>query len=72
MSQARVSGTLAGMSEDQAARECAGRVASLVDGAARDVTFYMQRAPLFEFTLLNDDDDETAAELLALLDSAFQ
>ena len=31
------------------------QLSELVDEAARDVTFYMQRAPLFEYTLLNSE-----------------
>ena len=35
------------------AGESVDRVSGLVNAAARDITFYMQKAPLFDFTLLN-------------------
>lgn len=59
--------------KEKLAQLCAAKMAELVNEAARDVQYYMQRAPMFEFTLLNaDSDDETAAELLDILQSAFQ
>ena len=36
------------------AKESASEISELVNEAARDVNFYMQKAPLFEFTILND------------------
>ena len=46
------------------ADEAAGKVSDLVDEAARDITYYMQKAPLFEYTLLNlGSDEETLEEL---------
>jgi hypothetical protein len=35
------------------AQESAEQVSELVNDAARDVTFYMSKAPIFEYTLLN-------------------
>ena len=59
--------------KDKLAQLCAAKMVELVNEAARDVQYYMQRAPMFEFTLLNaDSDEETAAELLDILQSAFQ
>ena len=52
------------------AQLCATKMVSLVDEAAQDVTYYMQRAPLFDFTLLNSESDQdTATELFQLLES---
>lgn len=49
------------------AGEAADQVSDLVNEAARDITYYMQKAPLFEYTLLNlGSDDETFAELEAI------
>jgi hypothetical protein len=59
--------------DEKLAQVCAEKMFELVNEAARDVQFYMQRAPLFEFTLLNSEsDEETAAEMLDILQSAFQ
>ena len=32
---------------------CVDQVSAMVNDAAKDVTYYMTRAPLFEYTLLN-------------------
>ncbi len=46
------------------ADQAAEKVSDLVDEAARDITYYMQKAPLFEYTLLNlGSDEETLEEL---------
>jgi hypothetical protein len=50
------------------AKRSADEVGLLVNEAARDITFYMSKAPLFEYTLLNSlSDAATAEELLDLL-----
>jgi len=50
------------------AKRSAEEVGALVNDAARDITFYMQKAPLFEYTLLNSlSNSATAEELLDLL-----
>jgi hypothetical protein len=50
------------------AGEAADQVSDLVNEAAKDITYYMQKAPLFEYTLLNlGSDDETFAELEAIV-----
>ena len=59
--------------EDELAQLCTQKMFELVNLAAQDVQFYMSRAPLFEFTLLNSEStDETAMEMLDILQSAFQ
>ena len=40
-------------SSGQSASESVNQVSDLVNDAAKDITFYMQKAPLFDFTLLN-------------------
>ena len=55
------------------AQLCTEKMFELVNEAAKDVQFYMSRAPLFEYTLLNSEsEDETAQEMLDILQSAFQ
>jgi hypothetical protein len=45
----------------------AEQVSDLVNEAAKDITYYMQKAPLFEYTLLNlGSDAETLLELEAI------
>lgn len=41
------------MDAAQSASKGAEKVSDLVNEAASDITFYMQKAPLFDFTLLN-------------------
>ena len=41
------------MDNAQSPSKGAERVSELVNEAASDITFYMQKAPLFDFTLLN-------------------
>ena len=53
---------------DALATKSALLVSDLVNDAARDITFYMSKAPLFEYTLLNSGtEDETLDELEQLL-----
>ena len=53
------------------AQESAAQVSDLVNEAAQDVSFFMSKAPLFEYTLLNSGtEDETLDELEVLLSSA--
>jgi hypothetical protein len=53
---------------DALATKSAQLVSDLVNDAARDITFYMSKAPLFEYTLLNSGtEDETLDELEQLL-----
>ena len=57
-----------GKEKDALATKSAQIVSDLVNDAARDITFYMQKAPLFEYTLLNSGpEDETLDELEQLL-----
>lgn len=50
------------------AKKSAKEVSDLVNEAAKDVTFYMQKAPLFEYTLLNSGrEEDTLDELEQLL-----
>lgn len=50
------------------ARRSAEEVSGLVDEAARDVAYYMQKSPMFLYTLLNTGSDtETVQELEQLL-----
>lgn len=61
-------GMASGTDKTELAKISADEVSGLVSDAARDITYYMQKAPLFELTLLNSvSDDETAAELFVLL-----
>lgn len=54
--------------KDVIVKNSAAQVGLLVNEAARDITFYMGKAPLFEYTLLNSvSDGVTADELLTLL-----
>ena len=56
------------VNREELAQKSAQQVSDLVNEAARDVTFYMQKAPLFEYTLLNSgDEDQTLDELEQLL-----
>lgn len=56
------------INRDELAQKSAQQVSDLVNEAARDVTFYMQKAPLFEYTLLNSGSEEqTLDELEQLL-----
>ena len=56
------------INRDELAQKSAQQVSDLVNEAARDVTFYMQKAPLFEYTLLNSgSEDQTLDELEQLL-----
>ena len=41
------------MDAAQSPSKGAEKVSELVNEAASDITFYMQKAPLFDFTLLN-------------------
>jgi hypothetical protein len=40
-------------SNERLAKSSAQQVSELVDEAAQDVTYYMSKAPLFDFTILN-------------------
>jgi hypothetical protein len=61
-------GNEGGIKGVELAKRCADEVGLLVNEAARDITFYMSKAPLFEYTLLNSlSDAATAEELLDLL-----
>ncbi len=52
------------------AQKSTGIVSDLVNDAAKDITFYMQKAPFFEYTLLNlGEESETVQELQGLLSS---
>jgi hypothetical protein len=52
------------------AQRSTGIVSDLVNDAAKDITFYMQKAPFFEYTLLNlGEENETVRELQGLLSS---
>ena len=54
--------------KESLAQRSATQVSDLVNEAARDITYYMQKAPLFEYTLLNlGKEDETVEELDQLL-----
>ena len=56
------------MNREELAQKSAQQVSDLVNEAARDVTFYMQKAPLFQYTLLNSGiEDQTLDELEQLL-----
>ena len=53
------------------AQESAAQVSDLVNEAAQDVSFFMSKAPLFEYTLLNSGtEEETLDELEVLLSTA--
>lgn len=57
-----------GKDKNALASKSAQIVSDLVNEAARDITFYMSKAPLFEYTLLNSgSEDETLDELEQLL-----
>lgn len=62
-----IQGEMVRGSSGSRADQAADQVSDLVNEAARDITYYMQKAPLFEYTLLNlGSDDETLAELEAI------
>ena len=49
------------------AEQATDKVSTLVNEAAQDITYYMQKAPLFEYTLLNlGSDQETFEELFEI------
>jgi len=60
-----------GKEKDALASKSAQAVSELVNTAAKDIGFYMAKAPLFEYTLLNTGaEEETVDELSQLLDNS--
>lgn len=53
-------------SRSKVAQDSAEKVAELVNEAAKDIGFYMQKAPLFDFTILNADtaSDNASSEMM--------
>ena len=49
------------------AKKASEEVADLVNDAARDVGYFMQKAPIFEYTLLNSGAESEIVEELDLL-----
>jgi hypothetical protein len=58
-----------GACREEMAKKSADEVSRLVTDAARDITYYMQKAPLFEYTLLNLEEQDTAQELQVLIEN---
>jgi len=57
----------ANIDRNDLAQKSAKQVSDLVNEAAKDVTFYMQKSPLFEYTLLNAGREEDTLDELELL-----